>query len=144
MGYVKLIENLFDRSNVVQKANHFRSGREVYSIERRNGVITLLHYGTKTLEIEHGKIRHIYGLSRSDVDSINTLLDNLNIDSFRVGFKPVNGGFYAWIPSLKKELFLNHYENYNDFARGLQSHLDQNRSQVKLGIIAQNQPMPVL
>lgn len=141
---VKIIDNLFDRSRVTQRARHLRSGTEVYSIERRNGVITLFHYGTKTLEVEHGEIRHLYGISRSDVDSINTLLHNLKIYSFGVGFKPVNGGFYAWIKEPRKEVFLNNYDTSGFFAKDIQRHLTEENTAGQALFKNYSEPMPAL
>lgn len=144
MAYVKTIEKLYDRACLIRRASLSRSGNEVYKITKMDGATTLLHYGTKTLEVEYGEIRHLYGLSRSDVDSINTLLHNLNIHSFHVGFKPVNGGFYAWIPSLRKEIFLDDYDTRGSFARDIQANLDQSSPEIKPAVKIHSQPMPVL
>lgn len=144
MSYVKLIEKLFILASRRERASYSRLGREIYLVEKGNGKTTLFHYDTKTVEVENGEICHLYGIGRSDVDSINTLLSNLGINSVRVGFKPVNGGFYAWIPSLRKELFLNDYDCPVDFAKGIQSHLAQDNALSRMEINNYSNPMPVL
>lgn len=144
MAHVKMIEQLYDKSCLIINATLFRSGNEVYKITNRDGTTKMLHYGTKTLEVASGEIYHLYGISRSDVDSINTLLYKLGINTVRVGFKPVNGGFYAWIPALKKELFLDNYDTRREFARDVQSHLSQGEALSKFLLKKEQNPMPVL
>ena len=82
-------------------SNSLGEMREVYRVEYIKGdyhdaIINLYHYETLTAEIllDGGVTRlgYVYGESRSDADSINTLLAYLNIEN-RYTFRPVNGGF---------------------------------------------------
>lgn len=58
--------------------------------------VRLYHYETLMAEVElwsHGaELRHVYGESRSDADSVNTFLAEFGIAE-RYTFKPASGGF---------------------------------------------------
>lgn len=85
---VGLIKNMYDKikDKKIEGATeytvrHNRRGEEVYRMEfhRDNYQITLYHYGTKTLQLELSPhyepvITDFYGESKSDADSMNTLL----------------------------------------------------------------------
>lgn len=144
MANVKIIEELYDTACRNGMGYRTRSGTVLYSVRKNDSSVIMVHYGTTTLEIKYGEIHQLYGISRSDVDSINTLLLKLGINTFHVGFKPVNGGFYAYINSLRKELFVDNYETRRDFARDVQSHLSQGEALSKFLLKKEQNPMPVL
>lgn len=144
MAYVKMIEELYETACAKEMAYRTRLGRVVYSVTKNNESIKMIHYGTTTLEIKDGEIYQLYGISRSDVDSINTLLNKLGINTLHVGFKPVNGGFYAYINSLRRELFFDTYNTSLEFARDIQSHLSQGEAFKKSLVKKDKSPMPVL
>lgn len=54
---------------------------EKYAISIENGKLELRHWETTTLELDLSdkKITYYYGESKSDADSINTVLDYFNI-----------------------------------------------------------------
>lgn len=74
--------------------------KEVYRVEYIKGglagdTVNLHHYETHTAEVwlaDTPQVLHVYGESRSDADSINTLLHELGAKE-RYTFRPVNGGF---------------------------------------------------
>lgn len=144
MAYIKMIAELYDSACRNGMGYRTRSGTVLYSVRKNDSSVTMVHYGTTTLEVKDGEIHQLYGISRSDVDSINTLLDKLGINTFHVGFKPVNGGFYAYINSLRKELFVDKYETRLEFAREVQSHLSQAKAISNLVFKDYSNPMPVL
>lgn len=92
---IKTIITLEERAEHNGSARLSRNGIEVYSILNNGESLELYHYGTLTLEIDlmNRVICYIYGESRSDCDSINTLLKLYGFDC-KTGYKPVNGGFY--------------------------------------------------
>lgn len=54
---------------------------EKYAIEIDDGIVRLRHWGTQTLEMNTvtKKITDIYGISNSDRDSVNYLLDRFDM-----------------------------------------------------------------
>lgn len=75
--------------------------QEVYRVEYTKttnyNLVDLYHFGTKTLSLALGfgddkHITHVYGESRTDADSINTVLHREGFTE-RYTYKPVNGGF---------------------------------------------------
>lgn len=144
MAYIKMIAELYDSACRNGMGYRTRSGAILYTVRKNDSSVTMIHYGTTTLEVKDGEIHQLYGISRSDVDSINTLLLKLGINTLHVGFKPVNGGFYAYINSLRKELFVDKYETRLDFAKDIQSHLSQGEALSKFLLKKEQNPMPVL
>lgn len=92
---IKTIITLEERAERNGCARLHRNGTEVYSIVNNGKSLELYHYETLTLDIDltNRVIRYIYGESRSDCDSINTLLKLYGFNC-KTGYKPVNGGFY--------------------------------------------------
>lgn len=62
---------------------------EKYSIEIENNIVRLNHWGTQTLEIDtiNKKVLNVYGISNSDRDSINFILNEYNLP-FHVHYYP--------------------------------------------------------
>ena len=54
---------------------------EKYAVEIEDGTVRLRHWGTQTLEIDtvNKKVLDVYGISKSDRDSVNFILDKFNI-----------------------------------------------------------------
>ncbi|UNY39969.1 hypothetical protein KLEB273_gp130 [Bacillus phage vB_BauM_KLEB27-3] len=85
---IGLIKNMYDKIKDEKSSGateytvrHNRRGEEVYRMEfhRDNYQITLYHYETKTLQLQLSSnsqpvIADFYGESKSDADSMNTLL----------------------------------------------------------------------
>lgn len=86
--------------------------QEVYRVENDGKHVELYHYETLTakVDIEKKQIVSIYGESRSDADSVETFLDTVGIKNVAIGYKPVNGGFYAQIQNID-----NDYRNRKDY-----------------------------
>lgn len=96
MKFIKTIETLLERAERKGTARingrmHHSGGylgdlEEKYCVTVSGDIVTLSHWGTKTLEADRvkGEILYWYGESVSDRDSMNTLLHLLDIDgSFR-------------------------------------------------------------
>lgn len=83
---IKTIVKLYERAcdKVFAKINGRRMGygtlEEKYSVEVDGQRVTLKHWGTTTLIINGSNIEYWYGQSKSDVDSMNTMLRLLDID----------------------------------------------------------------
>ena len=62
---------------------------EKYAISIENGKLELRHWETVTLELDlvDKKITNYYGESKSDADSINTVLDYFNIEG-QASYRP--------------------------------------------------------
>lgn len=54
---------------------------EKYSVEIKDSIVKLRHWETQTLEIDtvNKKVLDVYGISNSDRDSVNFILDKFNI-----------------------------------------------------------------
>ena len=67
---------------------------EKYSIEIKNNIVRLKHWGTLTLEIDidNKKVNSVYGISNSDRDSINFILNEYNLP-FHVHYYPSRDAF---------------------------------------------------
>lgn len=67
---------------------------EKYSIEIKNNIVRLNHWGTQTLEIDidNKKVISVYGISNSDRDSINFILNEYNLP-FHVHYYPSRDAF---------------------------------------------------
>ena len=54
---------------------------EKYAIEIENNIVRLRHWGTQTLEIDtvNKKVLDVYGISNSDRDSVNFILNKYNM-----------------------------------------------------------------
>lgn len=87
----KTLENLVAKAN--RKGVAVLNGRqrewggyvgqleEKYKIKMNNSKVELYHWGTKTLEIDTDKkeVSHVYGISNSDRDSINYMLNKFSL-----------------------------------------------------------------
>lgn len=71
-------------------------------VEKKEGLWTVYHYGTIILQIRQTgnlytghnyTVDYVYGISKSDADAINALLEYFGIYSKQYTYKPVNGGF---------------------------------------------------
>lgn len=62
---------------------------EKYSVEIKNNIVKLKHWETKTLEIDikNKKVLDVYGISNSDRDSVNFILNKFNMP-YHVHFYP--------------------------------------------------------
>ena len=67
---------------------------EKYSIEIKNNIVRLKHWGTETLEIDtvNKKVINVYGISNSDRDSINFILNEYNLP-YHVHYYPSKEAF---------------------------------------------------
>ena len=54
---------------------------EKYAVEIKNNIVKLRHWGTQTLEIDtvNKKVLDVYGISNSDRDSVNFILNKFDI-----------------------------------------------------------------
>lgn len=68
--------------------------RQKYAVQINGTLVTLVHWGTVTLQLDlaTNELVHWYGESNSDRDSMNTLCHFLGLP-YRFSYKPVNGGF---------------------------------------------------
>lgn len=65
--------------------------------------LNVYHYGTKILtlgweqagwrNVSDVVVTHVYGISRSDADAINSVLEYFGVRGERYTYRPVNGGF---------------------------------------------------
>lgn len=97
MRTIKSVEMLTERAQRKGVATLNRNGSEVYRVEidADTGWKRLFHYGTLTAELdEYNTFQHVFGMSVSDADSIETFLNYFNVTKLFMGYKPVNGGFY--------------------------------------------------
>ena len=67
---------------------------EKYAVTIENGKLELRHWETVTLELDlvDNKITSYYGESKSDADSINTVLDHFNVEG-KATYRPSIGKF---------------------------------------------------
>lgn len=67
---------------------------EKYAVENENGIVRLRHWGTQTLEIDtvNKKILHVYGVSKSDRDSITFILRKYDMP-YHVHYYPSRWAF---------------------------------------------------
>ena len=86
MKKIKTVINLIEKAE--EKGFAKINGRyyggqkmEKYAVAIENGILQLRHWETVTLELDiyDKKISYYYGESKSDADSINTVLDYFNI-----------------------------------------------------------------
>lgn len=141
---VGIIDKLFDRAYAEPK-RYYRRGVEVYRIARNENEVSLYHYRQKTLTTDGRILTYLYGISLSDVNSINTILNRLGLDRLVcVGYKPVNGGFYARLCLLDKELFLTDYARPEDFAEEVSSLMMSSVTYGKNTVRLHQNSMPVL
>ena len=94
MRKIKTVSNLIEKAE--EKGFAKINGRyyggqkmEKYSVSIENGKLELRHWGTTTLELDlvEKKITYYYGESKSDADSINTVLDHFNIEG-KASYRP--------------------------------------------------------
>lgn len=79
---VKLYERACDKgfARINGRYEGYGTLEEKYSVEVDGQRVTLKHWGTTTLIIDGSNVEHWYGQSKSDADSMNTLLRLLDID----------------------------------------------------------------
>lgn len=67
---------------------------EKYAIEVENNIVKLRHWGAQTLEIDtvNKKVLNVYGVSNSDRDSVNFILDKYNMP-YHVHYYPSRDEF---------------------------------------------------
>ena len=67
---------------------------EKYAIEIDGSIVRLRHWGTQTLEIDtvNKKVLDVYGISNSDRDSVNFILNKYNIP-YHVHYYPSREAF---------------------------------------------------
>lgn len=86
----KQLENLLAKAEVKGSARINGRQREYgyvgkleekYAIEIENNIVKLRHWGTQTLKIDtvNKKVLDVYGISNSDRDSVNFMLNKFNI-----------------------------------------------------------------
>ena len=94
MRKIKTITNLIEKAEEKGFARingKYYGGRkmEKYAVSIENGKLELRHWETTTLELDlvDKKITSYYGESKSDADSINTVLDYFNIEG-KASYRP--------------------------------------------------------
>lgn len=100
MRKIKTITNLIKKAENKGFARingkYYDGGRkmEKYAVSIENGKLELRHWETTTLKLDlvNKKISYYYGESKSDADSINTVLDHFNIEG-RASYRPSIGKF---------------------------------------------------
>ena len=67
---------------------------EKYAVEIENEIVKLRHWGTQTLEIDikNKKVLDVYGVSKSDRDSTNFILNKFNMP-YHTHFYPSREAF---------------------------------------------------
>ena len=67
---------------------------EKYSVEIKDSIVKLKHWETKTLEIDTEKksVNYVYGISNSDRDSVNFILNKFNVP-YHVHYYPSRDEF---------------------------------------------------
>lgn len=99
MRKIKTVTNLIEKAQEkgFAKINGKYYGREKmekYAVTIEDGKLELRHWETVTLELDLSKkkIEYYYGESKSDADSINTVLDHFGIDG-KATYRPSIGKF---------------------------------------------------
>lgn len=95
MRKIKTVTNLIEKAQEKGFARingkHSYTGERIekYAVTIKDGTLELRHWGTTTLEIDlsNKKIAYYYGESKSDADSINTVLDCFNIEG-KASYRP--------------------------------------------------------
>lgn len=94
MRKIKTVTNLIEKAQEKGFARingKYYGGQkmEKYAISIENGTLELRHWETTTLELDLSdkKIAYYYGESKSDADSINTVLDYFNIKG-KASYRP--------------------------------------------------------
>ena len=67
---------------------------EKYAVEIKDNIVKLRHWGTQTLEIDtvNKKVLDVYGISNSDRDSVNFMLNKYNMP-YHVHYYPSRAEF---------------------------------------------------
>ena len=97
---VNLMRKIKTVTNLIKKAEEKGFARingkyydgqkmEKYAVTIENGILQLRHWETVTLELDiyENRINYYYGESKSDADSINTVLDYFNIKG-KASYRP--------------------------------------------------------
>ncbi len=113
MKFIKTIEQLAERAErngvAILRRRDFYSQelQEVYRVtfNKENGAYDLFHYGTLTCRVRNDVVKHVYGESVSDADSIGTFIQSVTNSKVCFGYRPVNGGFYLYDRTTEKEIF---------------------------------------
>ena len=99
----KQLENLLEKASVKgfarvngRQREYGYVGRleEKYAVEIENNIVRLRHWGTQTLEIDtvNKKVLDVYGISNSDRDSVNFILNKYNVP-YHVHYYPSREAF---------------------------------------------------
>ena len=94
MRRIKTVSNLIEKAEnkgFAKINGKYYGGQkmEKYAISIEDGKLELRHWETTTLELDldNKKISYYYGESKSDADSINTVLDYFNIEG-KASYRP--------------------------------------------------------
>lgn len=95
MRKIKTVANLIEKAKNKGFARingkYYDGGQkmEKYAVTIENGILELRHWGTTTLELDiyENRINYYYGESKSDADSINTVLDYFSIKG-KASYRP--------------------------------------------------------
>lgn len=94
MKRIKTVSNLIEKAEnkgFARINGKYYGGQkmEKYAVTIKDGTLELRHWGTVTLELDliDNKISYYYGESKSDADSINTVLDYFNIKD-KASYRP--------------------------------------------------------